>query len=110
MGKIKVIKEIEKSIELAIFISLDENDVIGKLLEDKKLSKEQRLEAIKAYLNEDGYEVEKTPEELAVEVYKEIQSTYKTQDEYDRGWDKGYIRGMEWMNKTFNLGIDFQEE
>lgn len=83
--------------------------VIDAIMNDKDITDEQSVIAVKAYLNEDGYEVEKTPEELAIEMYRKF-SLDKKQSVFEQGWDKGCVRAMEWMNKNFNLGINFQDK
>ena len=109
MGKIKVSKKIYKAIEVSKkqFNTLD---TIKFLALHVNFTQEESILAIKAYLNEDGYEVERTPEELAVEKYKEKCISLKHEHVAVRCYSDGFNTAMKWMNKNFNLGIDFQDK
>lgn len=109
MGKIKVSKKIYEVIE-EHKLNQDALYVVRFLSLYVKFNNEESVLAVKAYLNEDGYEVEKTQEELAVKKYKEKCISLNHGNIHVRGYSDAFITAMEWMNKTFNLGIDFQEK
>lgn len=105
MTKMILSKQLFKKVEEA-FKCEDDILAINFLMSDNSLSDYAKVKGVKAYLNEDGYELEATPEEKALAEFNKYNGSCSI-DDFERGWDIGFVEGMKWMNKNFNLKLDF---
>lgn len=112
MSKIIVSKEIDKELVRLkeVHPKLNEFGVVKRIMTQGMLSASESLIAVRAYLNEDGYEVEKTSRELAIEMHERVLKIKSDNKIADTFREIGFSEGMEWMDENFNLGLNLKDK
>lgn len=109
MSKIIVSKKVAVELEKVLEFQNDYT-AIGFLIKNSNINDKESVLAVEAYLSKGGYEVEKSAEELAKEMYErvlEIKSDNKIADTFR---EIGFSEGMEWMDENFNLGLNLKDK
>lgn len=116
-AKVKVSKEVAEAIEDVRSVNYTDFQIIQDIVEDEdktaygtkmpvlikfaKYSTENQQTLFLALAN--GYEVEKTPEEMVAEHYRSRQRMY---DKFGNDEDYGAMEGIEFVAKAYGLKIE----
>lgn len=116
-AKVKVSKEVAEAIEDVRSVNYTDFQIIQDIIEDEgktaygtkmpvlikfaKYSTENQQTLFLALAN--GYEVEKTPEEMVAEQYRSRQRMY---DKFGNDEDYGAMEGIEFVAKAYGLKIE----
>lgn len=107
MSKSIVSKEIYNILEELKRKNLSQYGTIyDVIVKNNELSSVSSVEAIKAFLNPDGYELELSMEDKAINKYKKLNEISNKSNSEIR-FDKAVALGMRWMDEKFSLGLNF---
>lgn len=76
--------------------------VIEYLINDARLSDTDKVIAVEAYLNESGYEIEKTPEENVAQYYRSLK---KAEDNLEASGQSGAQFRQGWQSVEHTLEL-----